>query len=136
MRSSKSGTQMERKWNAFGTHLERKWNANGTHLRTRSGRVPDAFSVRLFLSSTVYLFSISISHIAKSLSIIMMWSLHKGEWKYVDEDQYLTTKAEIIKIKGHILYNMGMLQYCWFWGIRRYNTRSDDISGVARVEGI
>jgi hypothetical protein len=66
----------------------------------------------------------------------MMWSLHKGEWKYVDEDQYLTTKAEIIKIKGHILYNMGMLQYCWFWGIRRYNTRSDDISGVARVEGI
>ena len=33
--------------------MERKWNANGTHLRTRSGRVPNAFSVRLFLSSTV-----------------------------------------------------------------------------------
>ncbi|XP_028418422.1 alpha-protein kinase 1-like isoform X2 [Dendronephthya gigantea] len=32
----------------------------------------------------------------------------QGEWKYVDEDQYVTTKAEIIKIKGHILYNMGM----------------------------
>ena len=42
MRSSKSGTQMER-----------IWNANGTHLRTRFGRVPNVFSVRLFLSSTV-----------------------------------------------------------------------------------
>ena len=48
------GTQMERKWNANGTQMERKWNANGTHLRTRFGRVPNAFSVRLFLSSTVY----------------------------------------------------------------------------------
>ena len=47
------GTQMERKWNANGTQMERKWNANGTHLRTRFGRVPNAFSVRLFLSSTV-----------------------------------------------------------------------------------
>jgi hypothetical protein len=65
----------------------------------------------IFVILYLYLFSISISHIAKSLSKIMMWSLHKGEWKYVDEDQYLTTKAEIIKIKGHILYNMGMLQY-------------------------
>ena len=66
MRSSKSGTQMERiwnangtqmerKWNANGTQMERKWNANGTHLRTRFGRVPNAFSVRLFLSSTVIL---------------------------------------------------------------------------------
>ena len=64
MRSSESGTQigtlwnangtrMERKWNANGTQMERKWNANGTHLQTRSGRVPNAFSVRLFLSSTV-----------------------------------------------------------------------------------
>ena len=48
-----NGTQMERKGNANGTRMERKWNANGTHLRTRSGRVPNAFSVRLFLSSTV-----------------------------------------------------------------------------------
>ena len=48
-----NGTQMERKWNVNGTQMERKWNANGTHLRTRSGRVPNAFSVRLFLSSTV-----------------------------------------------------------------------------------
>ena len=48
-----NGTRMERKWNANGTRMERKWNANGTHLRTRSGRVPNAFSVRLFLSSTV-----------------------------------------------------------------------------------
>lgn len=39
-------------------------------------------------------------------------SLYEGEWKYVDEDQYRTTKAEIIKIKGHILYNMGELS--WF----------------------
>ena len=44
---------MEREWNANGTRMERKWNANGTHLGTRSGRVPNAFSVRLFLSSTV-----------------------------------------------------------------------------------
>ena len=48
-----NGTQMERKWNADGTRMEREWNANGTHLRARSGRVPNAFSVRLFLSSTV-----------------------------------------------------------------------------------
>ena len=47
------GTQMERKRNANGTQMEREWNANGTHLRARSGRVPNAFSVRLFLSSTV-----------------------------------------------------------------------------------
>ena len=47
------GTRMEREWNANGTQMEREWNANGTHLRTRSGRVPNAFSVRLFLSSTV-----------------------------------------------------------------------------------
>ena len=53
LRSRKSGTQMERKWNANGTRMEREWNANGTHLRTRSGRVPNEFSVRLFLSSTV-----------------------------------------------------------------------------------
>ena len=38
-----------------------------------------------------------------------MLSLYEGEWKYADEDQYLTTKAEIIKVKGHILYNMGKL---------------------------
>ena len=48
-----NGTQMEREWNANGTQMERKWNANGTHFRTRSGRVPNAFSVRLFLNSTV-----------------------------------------------------------------------------------
>jgi hypothetical protein len=48
------GTRVEREWNVNGTRMERKWNANGTHLRTRSGRVPNAFSVRLFLSSTVY----------------------------------------------------------------------------------
>ena len=60
MRSSESGTQIGTLWNANGTQTERKWNAdgsewnaNGTHLRTRSGRVPNAFSVRLFLSSTV-----------------------------------------------------------------------------------
>jgi hypothetical protein len=53
MRSGNSGTQMERKWNAIGTRMERKWNANGTHLGTRPGRVPNAFSVRIFLSSTV-----------------------------------------------------------------------------------
>ena len=46
MRSSESGTQT-------GTQMECEWNANGSHLRTRSGRVPNAFSVRLFLSSTV-----------------------------------------------------------------------------------
>jgi hypothetical protein len=49
------GTRMEREWNANGTRMEREWNANGTHLGTRSGRVPNAFSVRLFLSSTVLL---------------------------------------------------------------------------------
>jgi hypothetical protein len=65
MRSGNSGTQMERKWNAIGTQMEREWNANGTqmerkwnvngtHLGTRSGHVPKAFSVRLFLSSTVH----------------------------------------------------------------------------------
>ena len=60
MRSSESGTQIGTLWNANGTRMdtngtqmEREWNANGTHLRTRSGRVPNAFSVRLFLSSTV-----------------------------------------------------------------------------------
>ena len=40
LRSGKTGTQMEREWNANGTHLRR--------------RVPNTFSVRLFLSSTVY----------------------------------------------------------------------------------
>ena len=64
MRSSNSGTQIgtlwnangtrtERERNANGTQMERERNANGTHWRTRSGRVPNAFSVRLFLSSTV-----------------------------------------------------------------------------------
>jgi hypothetical protein len=52
------GTRMEREWNANGTRMEREWNANGTQLGTRSRRVrdafrPNAFSVRLFLSSTV-----------------------------------------------------------------------------------
>ena len=55
-----NGTQMEREWNANGTRMERKWNANGTHLRTRSARVPNAFSVRLFLSSTVFRTNIAI----------------------------------------------------------------------------
>jgi hypothetical protein len=50
-----NGTQLEREWNANGTRMEREWNAKGTHLGTRSGRVPNAFFVRLFLSSTVYL---------------------------------------------------------------------------------
>ena len=45
--------KVERKLERFGTRMEREWNANGTHLRTRSGRVPNAFSVRLFLSSAV-----------------------------------------------------------------------------------
>ena len=45
--------RMEREWNANGTQMERKWNAFRNAFRTRSGRVPNAFSVRLFLSSTV-----------------------------------------------------------------------------------
>ena len=45
--------KVERKLERSGTQTERKWNANGTHFRTRSGRVPNAFSVRLFLNSTV-----------------------------------------------------------------------------------
>jgi hypothetical protein len=53
MRSGNSGTQLERKWNANGTRMERKRNAFRNACRTRSGRVPNAFSVRLFLSSTV-----------------------------------------------------------------------------------
>ena len=42
--------------------MERERNANGTHFRTNSGRVPNAFSVRLFLSSTehIVLFSVTI----------------------------------------------------------------------------
>ena len=47
------GTQMERKRNANGTQMERRWNANGTQMERIYERVPDAFSVRLFLSSTV-----------------------------------------------------------------------------------
>ena len=50
-----NGTQMERKWNANGTQMEREWNANGTQKERIYERVPNAFSVRLFLSSTVYL---------------------------------------------------------------------------------
>ena len=42
LRSGKSGTQ-------------RKWNANGTQMERIYERVPDAFSVRLFLSSTVFI---------------------------------------------------------------------------------
>jgi hypothetical protein len=48
-----NGTQMERNWNANGTQMEREWNAFRNAFRTRSGRVPNAFSVGLFLSSTV-----------------------------------------------------------------------------------
>ena len=62
-----NGTQMEREWNANGTRMEREWNANGTHLRTRSGRVPNAFSVRLFLSSTVWCYSSPFSHLSKHI---------------------------------------------------------------------
>ena len=51
-----NGTQLEREWNANGTQMERKWNAFRNAFRTRSGRVPNAFSVRLFLSSTVVAF--------------------------------------------------------------------------------
>ena len=47
MRSSESGMQI-------GTQMERKWNANGTQMERIYERIPDAFSVRLFLSSTVY----------------------------------------------------------------------------------
>jgi hypothetical protein len=36
-----------------GTQLEREWNANGTQMERIYERVPNAFSVRLFLSSTV-----------------------------------------------------------------------------------
>ena len=50
---SANGTRMKRKWNANGTRMERKWNAFTNAFRTRSGRVPNAFSVRLFLNSTV-----------------------------------------------------------------------------------
>jgi hypothetical protein len=53
MRSGNSGTKMERKWNANGTQLKRNWNANGTRMERIWERVRDAFSVRLFLSSTV-----------------------------------------------------------------------------------
>ena len=49
---------MERKWNANGTQLERNWNANGTRMERIWERVRDAFSVRLFLSSTVSSFSL------------------------------------------------------------------------------
>ena len=49
-----NGTQMEREWNANGTQMERKWNANGTRMERIFERVPNAFSVRLFLNSTVY----------------------------------------------------------------------------------
>ena len=48
-----NGTQLEREWNANGTQMERIWNAFRNAFRTRSGRVPNAFSIRLFLSSTV-----------------------------------------------------------------------------------
>ena len=48
-----NGTQMEREWNANGTRMEREWNANGTQMERIYERVPNAFSVRLFLSSTV-----------------------------------------------------------------------------------
>ena len=61
MRSSNSGTQIGTLWNANGTRTERERNANGTHWRTRSGRVPNAFSVRLFLSSTVFAILIEFS---------------------------------------------------------------------------
>jgi hypothetical protein len=44
---------VERNWNANGTQMEREWNAFRNAFRTRSGRVPNTFSVRLFLSSTV-----------------------------------------------------------------------------------
>ncbi|XP_071084410.1 alpha-protein kinase 1-like [Haliotis cracherodii] len=33
-----------------------------------------------------------------------------GEWRYADEDQYVTTKAEVIKIKGNIMHNLGMMK--------------------------
>ena len=49
------GTQMERKRNANGTQMERRWNANGTQMERIYERVPNAFSVRLFLSSTAFL---------------------------------------------------------------------------------
>ena len=45
--------KVEREWNANGTQTERKRNANGTQIESIYERVPDAFSVRLFLCSTV-----------------------------------------------------------------------------------
>ncbi|XP_046577085.1 uncharacterized protein LOC124284980 isoform X2 [Haliotis rubra] len=33
-----------------------------------------------------------------------------GEWRYADDDQYVTTKAEVIKIKGNIMHNLGMMK--------------------------
>ena len=53
LRSGKSGTQMEREWNANGTQMERIYERVPDAFRTRSRRIPNAFSVRLFLSSTV-----------------------------------------------------------------------------------
>ena len=50
-----TGTRSRLRSGKSGTQMEREWNANGTHLRTRSRHVPNAFSVRLFLSSTVCL---------------------------------------------------------------------------------
>ena len=34
--------------------MEREWNANGTRMERIFERVPNAFSVRLFLNNTVY----------------------------------------------------------------------------------
>ena len=48
-----NGTQMERKRNGNGTRMERKRNANGTKMERIYENVSNAFSVRLFLSSTV-----------------------------------------------------------------------------------
>ena len=46
MRSSESGTQI-------GTQMEREWSVNETQMERIYERVPNAFSVRLFLNSTV-----------------------------------------------------------------------------------
>ena len=46
-------TRMERKWVANVSRMDHEWSANGTRMERIYGRLPNAFPVRLFLSSTV-----------------------------------------------------------------------------------
>jgi hypothetical protein len=66
MRSGNSGTQMERKWNANGTQMEREWNANGTRMEREWNAFRNAFSVRLFLSSTVPTYHLHVLLVTKN----------------------------------------------------------------------